>query len=150
MVNTIIQRISLLLFSLIVSGCGGSGGGDAQENAELQAQPAAEAAMDSLVAAEGFAFTSKQQIQVRLALSAYQDQRAFVSVYRAYQYLDSGRYYPDSASRVISGPLQSGIFNASFTALDKQQQYLVEVWFYDGREPLQNELSVNNKQLIWP
>ena len=151
MLNTIIKLISLLLFSLILSGCGGSGGGDAQENAELQLEQAeaVTTTMDSLVAAEDFSFTSKKQIQVILELNYYQDQRAFVSVYREYQQLDSGRYYPDSASRVISGQLQSGIFNESFTALDNQQEYLIEVWFYDGREPLQKELSVNNNQLIW-
>ena len=151
MLNTIIKLISLLLFSLILSGCGGSGGGDAQENAELQLEQAeaVTTTMDSLVAAEDFSFTSKKQIQVILELNDYQDQRAFVSVYREYQLLDSGRYYPDSASRVISGQLQSGIFNESFTALDNQQEYLIEVWFYDGREPLQKELSVNNNQLIW-
>ena len=159
MLNTSMKLISLLLFSLILGGCGGAGGSaESTENKEsaageplVFAEPVEQAVleMDSLVAAEDFTFTSKNQIQVLVELSAYQELRSYVSLYREYQQLDSGRYYPDPASRVISGVLQNGIFAQSFTGLNNQQQYLIEVWFYDGREPLQKALSVNENQLLW-
>jgi len=165
MSDTIIKPFMLSLFCLMLNACGGSGGGsedaanvisespeatltetvDIEPVAVEQALPA----MRDLVAAKDFTFTTKNNIQLQLTLNDYQQQRAYVSLYSAYQKLPSGRYYPDSASRVIGGALQSGTFEQSFIGLNNQQQYLIEVWFYDGREPLQKELLVNNKQLIW-
>ena len=76
-------------------------------------------------------------------------QRAYVSIYRKYQLLDSGRYYPDSTSRVIAGALQNGIFKQSFIGFNNQQKYLIEICFYDARVPIQRELLLKNNHLIW-
>jgi hypothetical protein len=158
MLNTILKIFTLLFFCLMLNACGGGGESEGTKNmpesasessADLESASAEEAqlAIDSLVAVEGFSFTTKDTIEVIVELNDHQ--RAYVSVYSDYQQLDSDRYYPDSASRVLGGALQNGIFKQSFTGLNKQQQYLIQVWFYDGREPLEKELSVDNKQLIW-
>ena len=47
-------------------------------------------------------------------------QCAYVSVYSAYQRLDSERYYPDATSRLIAGALQDGSFTQSFIGLNNQ------------------------------
>lgn len=165
MLNTIIKSFVLLLFCLTINACGGSGGGSedtalvisessvAAVTEEIAVEPiAVEQAvpeMRDLVAADGFTFTSKNNIQLQIILKDYQRQRAYVSLYSTYQQLPSGRYYPDSASRVIGGALQNGEFTQSFVGLNNQPKYLIEIWFYDGLEPLQKELLVSNKQLIW-
>lgn len=111
--------------------------------------------MDQLIANSDFYFTSKQQVSVKLDLveelnaSDQIDQRAYVSIYRDYQLLDSGVFYPDSSSRVIAGDLQSGIFNHSFVSLKSESTYLVEVWFYNGDQPLQKEITVVDHSLVW-
>jgi len=111
--------------------------------------------MSLLVANSEFDFTSKQQIDVTLDLIeelSYTDkidQRAYVSIYRDYQLLDSGTFYPNASSRIIGGDLQNGIFNHSFVSLNNQSSYLVEVWFYNGEEPIQKEIEVVGNSLTW-
>lgn len=159
MLNKYIKLISLLFFSLSVSGCGGSGGGDSTENGKnteernnevyvVEAESTTEPRLtiDALVAAEDFTFSNKNNIQILLELTV--EQRAYVSVYSKYQLLDSGNYYPDPVSKVVAGALQDGIYKESFTGLNNQQQYLIEVWFYDGSDPLQKELLVNDNRLL--
>ena len=143
----------------MLNACGGSDGGSENVEAiiespnetvsEIESVSVEQALqeMDSLVATQDFSFTTKDNIEVIVELN--DDQRAYISLYQEYQQLDSGRYYPDSASLVISGALQNGLFKQSFIGLNKQTQYLLEVWFYDGSEPLQQELIVDDNQLIW-
>ena len=159
MLNTILKPFALLLFCLMLNACGGSSG--ESENAqgiiespeetgsEVESVVAEQVLMemDFLLAAQDFSFTTKENIEVRVELN--DDKRAYISLYKKYQQLDSGRYYPDSKSLVIAGALQNGIFEQSFTSLNKQPQYLIEVWFYDGSEPQQQEIIVHNNQLIW-
>ncbi|MFT6926261.1 MAG: hypothetical protein ACJAZP_001871 [Psychromonas sp.] len=164
MLNTILKPFTLLFFCLLLNACGGSGGESESASNILESsnetvsvvEPVAvesfvveegQLQIDYLVAAQDFSFTTKETIEVIVELN--DDQRAYISVYKDYQLLDSGRYYPDSASRVMGGALQNGSFTQSFTGLNKQSQYLLEVWFYDGSEPLQQEIYVDNNQLIW-
>lgn len=111
--------------------------------------------MSALFAEPDFNFTRKQQIQVALDLSEYLDlnidqgKRAYISIYCNYQLLQSVLFYPDSASRVLSGVLQDGKFNSAFVGLNNQSVYLVEVWFYDGEQPIQKEQRVNGNLLAW-
>ncbi|WP_413701788.1 hypothetical protein ACLKMH_09720 [Psychromonas sp. KJ10-10] len=63
--------------------------------------------------------------------------------------LNTGRFYPDSSSRVISGALDRGIFTESFTAINQQSAYLIEIWFYDGSEPQQEVITLINNELVW-
>ncbi|MEH6451797.1 MAG: hypothetical protein V7782_02035 [Psychromonas sp.] len=161
MLNKHLKLMMLISLALVVSGCGGSDGGDAADNGndleedssdaytiEAEIATVAKFAIEDLVADEDFLFIEKSNIQVLLELPG-EEQRAYVSVYSKYQLLESENYYPDPASRIIAGALKDGNFEESFVALNNQQQYLIEVWFYDGSEPLQQALLVNQNSLIW-
>ncbi|MFT6984550.1 MAG: hypothetical protein ACJAT7_000347 [Psychromonas sp.] len=158
MLNILKKRLSLLFYTLLLSACGGSGGEtqspvvvDSVIDSAVESISTEEAplAIHELVATRDFSFTTKTEIEVEIVLNDYQDQRAYVSIYSIYQRLDSGRYYPDSASKVIDGGLLQGEFRQAFIGLNNQQHYLAEVWLYDGSDPLQKELFLNNSDLTW-
>lgn len=160
MLNTTMKLSNVMFFLLLVTGCGGSGGGgssvepqqvtiDQVMDVESEPVESTSLAMVDLVANEDFTFANKNQVDVLLELPEYNTQRGYVSVYKAYQQLDSDRFYPDSTSRVISGALVNGLFEQSFASINNQQQYLIEVWFYDGQEPIQKVLALAGNQLIF-
>lgn len=105
--------------------------------------------MNTLVASADFNFTSKSNVSVKIELVEYQQERTFVSLYSDYQRLESGLYYPRSESRLLAGQLENGSFEQDFIKLTQQQSYLVEVWFYDHRPPLQKEIMIIDNTLTW-
>lgn len=105
--------------------------------------------MEDLVIAETFEFTNKTDISVLLDLPDLTDERAYVSVYKDYQLLSNQQYYPHMDSRVVSGHLAQGKFSEQFVNLTNASEYLVEVWFYDGRQPLQKVVAVDVDKLQW-
>ncbi len=165
MFKLIVIRIAVLISSSLIFSCGG-GGDSAPQTSSVHSSPPAAATsnnssvvatvdtksdktMQELVAADDFSFTNKQAIQVSISLPEYQEERAYISVYSDYQQLKSKRYYPNASSRTLAGGLQQGQFNHSFVTLNKQSSYLVEVWFYDGRDALQKEIVLSNNELSW-
>lgn len=164
------RTFGLLLASMLI-GCGGSDGessgadgGTGGASAAIEDKQVTPAAVDSvksalemseLYADPDFDFSSKETVLSSLNLSdstllnAAQKQRAYVSIYRDYQLLPSGRYHPDANSRVLSGALVDGVFDNSFIGLNNQSTYLIEVWFYDGELPLQKEVTVMDGHLTW-
>lgn len=163
------MNIKILFLSFMVgltlSGCGGASSGSSSASVQQQEQVSeggnepgsaeAEAAMDNLVASEEFEFINKNQIVVDLDLSAelanlgMLEQRSYVSIYGAYHELESGDYYVQNANRLLAGDLQDGYFQSLFTRFGEQQQYLVEVWFYNGQPPLQKLVMVQDNRLTW-
>ncbi len=151
------KMTTLTIFSFVVLvslyGCGG-GSGESDKSAvtpEAIDKPVevTQLAINDLVAAPDFNFTSKSNIIVKLNVEQYQGRRSYINVYRHYQMMSDGSYYPDGASRVVSGPLVDGHFTQTFTGFNKQQQYLVEIWTYDNLPPQQQEITVTNDQLVW-
>lgn len=141
-------------FTALLIGCGGSKSGNNPQVTEpistipeVQTDPVAQ--MNALIADKDFEFTNKQQISVNVNLKNYADMLAYVSVYTNFKLLETGVYYPMPDSRVVSGYLRRGQFSQQFTDLKNQQNYLIEIWFYDLSSPLQKELSVTNSELIW-
>jgi hypothetical protein len=157
MKNTQIQLMKVAILSLFIYGCGGSeGGSSSNEDSQASVVESSEEAvliatveMDDLLAEEDFNFTSKNQIEVSLSLADYQYERGYISIYSGYQQLDSGDYYPDSTSRVIAGAVVAGEFAQSFVSSTNNQQYLLEIWSYDGQPPMQKELFLQDNKLIW-
>jgi hypothetical protein len=161
MLKTTMKLMSVVFYLLLIAGCGGSEGGsdisaEAQDSTvngiddvEQEQVETTSLSMDFLIADEDFTFANKNQVDVFVELTDYDEQRGYVSLYSVYQQLDSGLYYPDSTSRVISGALVNGLFEQSFFSVNNQQQYLVEVWFYDGQEAIQKVLTLNKDQLVF-
>lgn len=171
------QKLSILfIMSLLVTACGGGGGGGGDaatptndtasttDASSTNITPVVEprivvtptpaialatVTMQELVATEAFSFTTKQSIQVSVSLAEYEKDRAYISVYGDYQQLQSGRFFPDATSRTVAGNLQQGVFESSFLSLNQQPTFLVEVWFYDGQDALQKEITLVNNKLLW-
>ena len=142
----------ILIFCLTVlialSGCGG--GDDSSEEVVVTPVPVDPVAdINALVASPKFSFTTKTKIAVNIDIVQNDNQRNHVNIYRDYQLMDDLRYLPNPASRVVSGSLVNGKFTHSFIGLNQQQQYLIEIWTFDGRAPLQRAITVNNNQLTW-
>jgi len=125
------------------------------EEVYVEAPPEATVEMSELVASNDFSFTSKAEIEVNLDLSeeltssGQSDLRAYVSVYSDYTLLSNGQFYADSSSRVVAGELNDDQFTSTFTSLQDQSSYLIEVWFYNGDQPLQKEQQIDHDTLIW-
>ena len=152
--QTLILILCLSVF-IMLNGCGGGGDSGAAAPIVQAVEPTPDqndepvVDINTLVAAPDFSFTTKSDITVNLTIEQYQDQRSIINIYRQYQLLDTGDYYPKPASRVVSGPLLNGHFSQTFIGLNQQAKYLVEVWSFDGSPPLQRELTVTNNQLSW-
>lgn len=163
MFNAKVMISSVFVFTLI--GCGGGGDSetastsnnetDIDEQVTVETPAEATVDMSELKASDDFDFTSKEQIEVSfdisdvLADNEKTGSRAYVSVYSDYTLLDSGQYYSNGSSRVVAGDLQDGAFNSSFTSLNDQSTYLIEVWFYNGDDPLQSVQSIVDNSLTW-
>ena len=160
MLNTKVVISSVFIVSLM--GCGGGGGGGDStptpepeapviEDPVLALPPVADVAIADLKASDDFTFTSKEEIEVSLDLSSEvtSGERAYVSVYSDYTLLDSGEFYPNSASRVVAGSLDDGKFSSAFTSLNSQSTYLIEIAYYTGEAPLQKEQTVADNSLTW-
>lgn len=124
-------------------------------NEVFQPVPEATVNMSELIASESFSFTNKQQIEVtldlrdELELTGQTGLRAYVSIYSDYALLSNGTFYANSSSRVLAGELDDGQFNSSFISLKDQTIYLIEVWFYNGDQPLQKEQAIVKNNLTW-
>ncbi|NRA54068.1 MAG: hypothetical protein HRU23_07985 [Gammaproteobacteria bacterium] len=134
------------LTTLSLISCGGSDDSAANSSS---AEQSADAVLDinQLVAANDFSFTTKSTIEVEIDLAQYSDQRAYLNIYRSYQLLDSGQYYPDPASRILASALTDGKINHSFIGLQQQGEYLIEIWRYDGQQPHQQTVTVVDNRL---
>jgi len=126
-----------------------------QEEVYVEPPALATIEMDELIASDDFDFTSKEEITVALDLSDTLSEsgqlglRARVSIYSEYTLLSNGQFYPTQKSLVIAGDLDNGQFNSSFTRLKDQSEYLIDVWFYNGDAPIQQQQTIAANSLVW-
>jgi len=126
-----------------------------QEEVYVEPPAVATIEMDQLVASDDFTFTSKEEITVALDLSDTLSEsgqsglRARASIYSEYTLLSNGQFYPTQKSLVIAGDLDNGQFNSTFTRLKDQSEYLIDVWFYNGDDPIQLEKTIVANTLTW-
>ena len=159
------QTIKILMLTpmlLVLIGCGGSEVSQSSNNitSDVNANDLLNESgdeqvieMSELVASDDFTFSSKQTVNVSLELNDLlierdqEDTRAYISIYREFQQLETGEYFPDSSTRVLGGQLNNALFNQKFTETDLQSEYLVEVWFYNGEAPIQQLLVLEGNEL---
>ncbi len=135
------------LSTLLLSACGGDSGG----GSGAAATPALATAtkMEDLVVPDGFDYNPMGDYELDIDISSITTARSFVSVYTRFSIKNDSSYKPDYSSKVIAGSLNSGTFDSSFSAPSVEDEFLVEVWFFDDQPPLQQVFSTSESQLTW-
>lgn len=143
------KRLFTIIMGLALTACGGgdSGGGSSSAPTPTVQSPEPER-MQDLVVPDGFSYDPIVQGTLNVNISSFSSQRAHLSVYKEYGQNGSGGFNANYASRVASAALTDGKTHVNYTLSDSQKNLLVEVWFYDGSEPLQTIISPEDKEWI--
>ncbi|GLR06281.1 hypothetical protein [Vibrio hyugaensis] len=147
-----------IIMGLALTACGGGGGGgggssDNDSSTPPPAPPAAvtvpeeETTMQDLVVPEGFNYNPVKEGTLSVDISGFSSQRAHLSLYKEFQEDNSGNYKASYPSKVASIPLNNGQADFDFNMSDSQGDLLVEIWFYDGTDPIQRVISASDTSL---
>ncbi|MFA0483141.1 hypothetical protein [Vibrio sp. 10N.222.55.B11] len=158
---------------LVLAGCGGGGGGGGSTSTASPSTPSTPATpsnpvtatpspspatsavaaqsytMSDLVVPDGFDYNSVEQFDLNIDISSISTDRSFVTVYSRFSTRDDSTLKPDYSSKVITGPLDNGVFASNFAAPVNHDALLIEIWFYDGQPPLQQVVSSGDSQIVW-
>lgn len=100
--------------------------------------------MQTLNVPDGYDYDPIVARALSVDISGYSSQRSHLSVYKEYQAMTSGTYQAKYASKVASEALINGKAKMNFPVSDSQGNLLVEVWFYDGSDPVQHVISAED------
>lgn len=159
------------LTSLALIGCGGGGGGGggsapaqqpAEEAVETEEevietevvestanQPGTERTMQDLSVPHGFDYDPIENMTVSIDVSGFSSERAYVSIYSQYDATDSGDFAPSNNHKVAAQALSAGLGEIEITYARGTQSLLAEVWFYDGSDPIQQEFTVTDPNVVY-
>ena len=140
---------------LALAACGGgdsSGGGSSDDDSSTPppvtiVEPDEPTTAQDLVVPEGFDYNPVKPGTLSVDISGFSTQRAQLSLYKQFSEDNAGNYRAHYASKVVSVPLASGKVDFDFNVSDSQKDLLVEIWFYDGSEPVKRVISVNETSL---
>jgi hypothetical protein len=153
-VSTVVSIISL---GLIV-GCGGGGGGSDSGSsvstppATVPAPPVSletERTMEDLSIPDDFDYQPIKSYSLSIDASNDVQGRAFVSVYTEFFENATGEWEPNYDSKVASQSLQDGKAELSFNAAEHVGAFLVEIWTYDGNDPVKKRVDASSENLTW-
>ncbi|WP_413112369.1 hypothetical protein [Thaumasiovibrio sp. DFM-14] len=157
----------MIIVTFNLTACGGGGGG---ESDSTQATPGGGSGGTSddletsstdnrdstilekttdLVAPEGFDFNPLQTRVLDVDVSAVSLKKAHLTVYSHFSELNGGEFVPVYNSKVLSAPLVEGAVSAVVTVSEANQQYLADIWFYDGSPSLQQIYNVTDEEWQW-
>ena len=148
--------IGVILLALAACGGGdGSGGGSSDDDSSTPPpvtivepdEPDDPTTAQDLVVPEGFDYNPVKPGTLSVDISGFSTQRAQLSLYKQFSEDNAGNYRAHYASKVVSVPLTSGKVDFDFNVSDSQKDLLVEIWFYDGSEPVKRVISVNDTSL---
>ena len=148
--------IWVILLALAACGGGdGSGGGSSDDDSSTPPpvtivepdEPDDPTTAQDLVVPEGFDYNPVKAGTLSVDISGFSTQRAQLSLYKQFSEDNAGNYRAHYASKVVSVPLASGKVDFDFNVSDSQKDLLVEIWFYDGSEPVKRVISVNDTSL---
>ncbi|WP_337160909.1 hypothetical protein [Vibrio alginolyticus] len=156
------KALITIIMGLALTACGGGGGGGgnstppppaqttvAEEETTQQEETTVEettvtvenATMQDLVVPDGFSYNPVTEGTLNVDISGFSSQRAHLSVYKEFVEHSSGNYDARYPSKVASVPLNNGTANVDFNVSDSQGSLLVEIWFYDGSDPIQKVIT---------
>ena len=148
--------MGFILLALAACGGGdGSGGGSNDDDSSTPPpvtivepdEPDDPTTAQDLVVPEGFDYNPVKPGTLSVDISGFSTQRAQLSLYKQFSEDNAGNYRAHYASKVVSVPLASGKVDFDFNVSDNQKDLLVEIWFYDGSEPIKRVISVNDTSL---
>lgn len=145
--------MGFILLALTACGGGdGSGGGSSDDDSSTPppvtiVEPDEPTTAQDLVVPEGFDYNPVKSGTLSVDISGFSTQRAQLSLYKQFSEDNAGNYRAHYASKVVSVPLASGKVDFDFNVSDNQKDLLVEIWFYDGSEPVKRVISVNDTSL---
>ena len=128
------------LMAIGLSACGGGGGdGDSASSGSSPSDDSGSSAeetvtMASIKVAPGYDFTTSQQLEVNVDVSAITDQRAFVGFYQQWSG-DSSAPIPNPDAQLLMFVTDSGQLRQTLTVGKQQQSMLMMVMFSDTSIP---------------
>ncbi|GEM77321.1 hypothetical protein [Vibrio sagamiensis] len=139
-----------ILMGLVLTACGGDGGssGSTAPPVSITPETQPEVTMTDLVIPVDFDFNPITESSLEIDISGLTTQRAHLSVYKTFTSDSDMGYVANYASKVASVPLDNGVANFDYIISDNQGEMLVEIWFYDGSEPIQKVISAGNSSVV--
>ena len=103
-----------------------------------------------LVAPKDMKFISHKSIKLAVDINNQGGGPAYLSVYSNYQHTDNNRWKINHDSRILASSMASSQVNHDFAIPQHLKKLLVQVWFYDGRNPLTKEVEIDHEiTLSW-
>jgi hypothetical protein len=156
------KLILSLCLSILIVGCGGGeSGGSHADNTQIVISNTENGTpgntvdtiplryMTELNVPNDFSYDPVVTRSFVIDISSYSTDRAHASVYSQFNEQSDGSYLADYTSRVASSALINGAVSLDFVLTQSEPQILVEIWFYDGSEPLQQVFSIDQQQWVW-
>ena len=151
----IISTISLL----IITGCQQSG--SKKDNAEA-VQPKTEVATEAVLktadlkAPEGMKFISHEKIELIADITNQGGGPAYLSVYSDYEFTsanttkeeDYKQWNPNQNSRILASSIESNSEEYLIAVPQHINRLLVQVWFYDGRPAVSQEINLEERMSV--
>lgn len=154
---------SIISLGLLV-GCGGGGGGG-ESGGSVSAPPAAAPTptpvpaptpvavtgrtMEDLSIPDDFDYQPVEAYSLIVDASNDVTGRAFVTVYTEFSEQASGELEPNYESKVASQALSNGKAELKFNAAEHVGSFLVEIWTYDGNDPVKKLVSASSANIAW-
>ncbi|KGR36827.1 lipoprotein [Vibrio campbellii] len=166
------KALITIIMGLALTACGGGGGGggdnstpappptqttvpedDTNENEEPVEEeettvPVEDVTMQDLEVPDNFSYNPVTEGSLNVDISSFSSQRAHLSVYKEFVENSSGSYDARYPSKVASVPLDKGTANIDFNVSDSQGSLLVEIWFYDGSDPIQKVITSGDNSWV--
>ncbi|UQA54297.1 MULTISPECIES: hypothetical protein [Vibrio] len=154
------KYLTTIIMGLALTACGGGGGGGGGSSSDDDSStpppapppttvtvPEEETTMQDLVVPEGFNYNPVKEGTLSVDISGFSSQRAHLSLYKDFQEDGAGNYKANYPSKVASIPLSNGQADFDFNISDSQGDLLVEIWFYDGTDPIRRVISTSDTSL---
>lgn len=103
-----------------------------------------------LIAPKNMKFISHKNINLAVDIENQGGGPAYLSVYVNYKQNGNNSWEVNHDSRILASSMTSSLMSHNFATPQHIQKLLVQIWFYDGREPLSEEVEIKNQiNLIW-